>query len=188
MDRRTGPEKEEVNAMRREFAITPPDLRLGIALTLISLLAGLIGIGFAARETPMIWLAAIVIVLSGVFIVWMVRRRHVVLDGDLLTVAAGINTARVRIADLDIAAAHIVNLTNNTLLRPGLTSFGTTLPGFHAGHFNLRNRSRGFILLTDRTKVLALPERSGRILLLSLERPQALLDALRAVAEAGARR
>jgi hypothetical protein len=188
MDRRTGPEKEEVIAMRREFAISPPDLRLGIALTLISLLAGLIGIGFAARDEPMVWLAAIVIVLSGAFIVWTVRRRHVVLDGDLLTVAAGFNTAQVRIADLDIAAAQIVNLTDNTLLRPGMKSFGTAMPGLHAGHFHLRNRSRGFILLTDRTKVLALPERSGRMLLLSLERPQALLDALRAVAEAGARR
>ena len=43
-------------------------------------------------------------------------------------------------------------------------------------------------MVTDRTKVLALPQRSGRMLLLSLERPQALLDALQAMAEPRARR
>jgi ABC-type transport system involved in cytochrome bd biosynthesis fused ATPase/permease subunit len=174
--------------MRREFVIAPPDLRLVLPLLGISLLAALVGIGFAAREAPWAWLAGIVIVLSGVFIVWTVRRRHVVLDGDLLTIAAGVNTARVRTADLDIAAAHVVNLADNSTLKPGLKTFGTAMPGYQAGHFRLRNRSRAFVLLTDRTKVLALPERNGRMLLLSLEHPQALLDALMTVAEAGARR
>jgi hypothetical protein len=175
-------------AMRREFTIVPPDLRLAIPLLAISLLVAMVGIGFAAREEPWAWLAAIVIVLSGVFIVWTVRRRHVVLDGNLLTIAAGVNTARIRTADLDIAAARVVNLADNATLKPGLKTFGTAMPGYQAGHFRLRNRSRAFVLLTDKTKVLALPEHSGRMLLLSLERPQALLDALKAMAEAGARR
>ena len=188
MDRGTAPEKEEVIPMRREFTIVPPDLRLAIPLVLISLLAGLIGIGFAAREAPWVWLAAIAIILAGAFIAWSIRRRRVVLEGDLLTVAAGANTTHVRTTDLDIAAARIVNLADTSTLKPGLKTFGTSMPGFHAGHFRLRDRSRAFVLLTDKTKVLALPERNGRMLLLSLERPQALLDALRTMAEAGARR
>ncbi len=174
--------------MRREFNIIPPDLRLVVPILAIILLAGIVGIGFAAREAPWAWLAGIVLVLSGVFIVWTVRRRHVVLDGDLLTIAAGINTARIRMADVDIAAARVVNLADHSKLKPGLKTFGTAMPGFQAGHFRLRNRSRAFVLLTDRTKVLALPERGGRMLLLSLERPQSLLDALGTVAEARARR
>jgi hypothetical protein len=174
--------------MRREFAIIAPDLRLVMLVPLISLLAGMVGIGFAAREEPRVWVAAIAIVLAGALIVWSVRRRYVVLDNDLLTIAAGLNTARVPIADLDIAAASIVDLTGHATLRPGLKSFGTSMPGYHAGHFRLRNRSRAFIALTDRTKVLALPQSSGRMLLLSLERPQALLDALQTMAETRARR
>jgi Bacterial PH domain len=189
MDRGKGPEKEEeVTPMRREFAIIPPDLRLAIPLLFLSLLAGLVGIGFAAREEPWAWLGAIVIVLMGAFIVWSIRRRHVVLEGELLTIAAGMNTARVRTADLDITAARIVNLADTSTLKPGLKTFGTSMPGFHAGHFRLRDRARAFVLLTDKTNVLSLPERNGRMLLLSLERPQALLDALRTMAEAGARR
>lgn len=38
--------------MRREFAITAADLRLVVPLPLISLLLGLVGIGFAARHEP----------------------------------------------------------------------------------------------------------------------------------------
>ena len=39
-----------------------------------------------------------------------------------------------------------------------------------------------FALLTDRDRVLALPERDGRLLLLSLDNPQSLLDALQRAA------
>jgi Bacterial PH domain len=188
MDRGADPEKEEVTPMHREFNIAPPQLQLAIPLLIVSLSLGMVGIGFAAREEPLAWLAAIALALAGALIAWSVRRRHVVLERDLLTVAAGFNTARVRTADLDIAAARIVNLTDNATLKLGLKTFGTSMPGYHAGHFRLRNRSRAFVLLTDRTKVLALPERNGRTLLLSLERPQALLDALKAMAESPGRR
>lgn len=175
--------------MRREFTIVPPDLRLVAVASGIGLLVGVVAIGFAAREQPMVWLAAIAMTVLVVgMTAGLVRRRQVVLEGDLLTIAGGVNTARVRIADLDIAAARVVNLADDAALKPGLKTFGTAMPGYQAGHFRLRNRSRAFVLLTDRTKVLALPERSGRMLLLSLERPQALLDALRTMAEAGARR
>ncbi len=175
--------------MRREFTIVPPDLRLVAVASGIGLLVGVVAIGFAAREQPMVWLAAIAMTVLVVgMTAGLVRRRQVVLEGDLLTIAGGVNTARVRIADLDIAAARVVNLADDSTLKPGLKTFGTAMPGYQAGHFRLRNRSRAFVLLTDRTKVLALPERSGRMLLLSLERPQVLLDALRTMAEAGARR
>lgn len=174
--------------MRREFSIVPPDLRLVIPLPAISLLAALAGLGFAARERPQVWLFAIPVALAIVLIAWGVQRRRAVLDGDLLTITAGFNSARVRVAELELAAARIVDLADAPKLRPLLKTFGTAMPGYSAGHFRLRDRSRGFLLLTDRRKVLALPERSGRTLLLSLERPQALLDALRAVAAPGSRR
>lgn len=168
--------------MRREFTIVPPDLRLALPLPAIALLAALVGLGFAAREEPRVWFFAILIVMAAVFIVWSVQRRRVVLDDDLLVITAGINSARVRVADLDLAAARIVNLADAPTLHPLLKTFGTAMPGYSAGHFRLRDRSRAFLLLTDRHKVLALRERGGRTLLLSLERPQALLDALQAVA------
>jgi Bacterial PH domain len=174
--------------MRREFAVTPPDLRLVLLLPTIILLVGLVGIGFAAREAPQVWSAAVVFVLVIALLVWSIQWRHIVLEGDRLSIRAGMNSVRLRVADLDLAAARIVDLAQTPTLRPMLKTFGASMPGFHAGHFRLRDRSRAFLLLTDRSKVLALPQRNGRTLLLSLERPQALLDALKTVAEAPARR
>jgi hypothetical protein len=51
------------------------------------------------------------------------------------------------------------------------------------GYFRLHDRSPAFVLVTDRSRVLVLPEKSGtkragKTLLLSLQQPKALLDAL----------
>jgi len=62
------------------------------------------------------------------------------------------------------------------------------MPGFYSGHFRLQGGGKGFALVTDRTRVLALPVSDGSTLLLSLERPQVLLDALRKVAAPAPRR
>ena len=174
--------------MRREFAITPPDLRLVMIAPAFGLVAGLVGIGFAAREQPLLWLALIPVALVIALLSWSLRRRHVILDGRQLRIAAALHSTTVAVDQLDLDAARIVDLREEAGLVPRWKTFGTAVHGFRAGHFRLRNRSRAFALLTDRQRVLALPERSGRMLLLSLERPQALLDALRDVAERGRRR
>lgn len=77
----------------------------------------------------------------------------------------------------------MVDLREHTQLRPALKTGGMSLPGFHAGPFRMRDRlKKGFYLLTDQQRVLWLPQRDGGALLLSLEQPQQLLDALRTVA------
>ena len=48
-----------------------------------------------------------------------------------------------------------------------------------SGWFYLRNKHYAHVLLTDNKRVLMLPKRDGGLLLFSLVRPQALLDALR---------
>ncbi|MFZ5635261.1 MAG: PH domain-containing protein [Pseudomonadota bacterium] len=169
--------------MRREFAVVPPDLRWALFLPMLGLLAGLIGIALAAREEPLAWLVALPVIVGATgLIVWSVRRRSVVLDGDRLRIRGGLNGTDVSASGLDLDAARVVNLGETTELRPSWKTFGTSMPGFRAGHFRLRNRARAFLLVTDTARVLALPERDGRMLLLSLQKPQALLEALRAVA------
>jgi hypothetical protein len=174
--------------MRREFAVTPPDLRLVMIAPALGLVAGAVGIGIAAREEPRVWLVLIPVALVIALLSWSLRRRHVILEGGELRIAAALHSTTVAVDQLDLDAARIVDLREAGELVPWWKTFGTTAPGFRAGHFRLRNRSRAFVLLTDRHRVLFLPERSGRMLLLSLERPQALLDALRDVAERGRRR
>ena len=67
-------------------------------------------------------------------------------------------------------------------MAPSLVMYHWALVGFRAGHYRLRNWQKAFALLTRRERVLALSERGGMLLLLSLERPQQLIDDLRAAA------
>lgn len=110
--------------------------------------------------------------------------RSIAIEGGTLAIAAALVFARkIPIGDLDLAKARVLSLDERTELKPMLQLGGFTLPGFNAGHYLLRNRNRAFCLLTDRQRVLVLPRRNGPVLLLSPERPQALLDALRAIAQ-----
>ena len=118
----------------------------------------------------------------------LLRRRRIVVDGRTLKVAATFYTRNVDVDALDLAQARIVDLAEHTEYAPRLKLNGYDLPYFRAGHFLLRNRSRAFCLLTARERVLVLPQRDGKLILLSPERPRDLLDHLRQLAAATPRR
>ncbi len=164
--------------MRSTFEVVPPDGRMAWLLPAIGLATALVGIALAAREEPRAWFLLAPIGLACGAIAWSLQRRSVAIDGDTLRIAAGLNSATIPLDTLDRASARIVDLEREPGLRPLFKTFGTSMPGYQAGHFRLRDRSRGFLLLTSRRKVLVLQERDGRRILLSLVRPQALIDAL----------
>lgn len=170
----------------KDFAVTPPG-QFVYWLPMASLLLAVIGIalGIALGSTEenrlneLLWTLPAVIAV-GPFLFLLMRRRRVTLDGATLEIRATLHTLRIAVAELDLAAARIVDLSVSRELRPLFRRFGFGMPGFRAGHYRLRSMQRGFCLLTTYDRVLVLPERSGRVILLSLERPQALLDELRA--------
>ncbi len=130
---------------------------------------------------PMLVAPALVIVVCGGSLLSFKRRRIELRDG-VLVVAATIYTKKVPAAMLDLDRARIASLDEHTDYRPWIKTNGYALPGFQAGHFRLRNKSKAFCLLTQHERTLILPLRDDSSVLLSLERPQALLDALRAQA------
>lgn len=168
----------------QEFAVTPPDLRKAWLLPGLAMMAAGAGMVFAAREEPKILLLLPVLLLSVVVIAIVIRRRRVEIEAGELRVLAGMYSRRVALGELDLADARIVDLRERTEFRPALKLMATRLPGLSLGHFRLRDRRRAFVLLTSTSRVVVLNERSGRRLLLSLDRPQALLDALRAARQA----
>lgn len=152
--------------------------------------AVVIGLQFMPRHqaTPMpFWLPLLLVVAVGIPLLALLRRR-IRIDGRELCVAATVYTRRTPIDALDLDHARIVDLAERTELKPMLKTNGFNLPFFQAGHYRLRNRAKAFCLLTGRERVLVLPQRDGRFILLSPEKPQVLLDALRRLAEAAPRR
>ena len=87
-------------------------------------------------------------------------------DGHELVLAATFYTRRIPIGPLDLDQARIINLAELTESKPALETTGFNLPGFLAGHCRLRNRAKAFCLLTDRERVLLLPQSDGTLVLL----------------------
>ena len=175
--------------MYRRLALPP----LGKPPLLFAVLVGgvlplAIGIGVvlqvsAEQLSPAMMLlvqaAAAIVSLAIVLPMW---RREAAFDGHRLRVKATFYTRQAALADFDLAAARVVDLREHTELKPFLKTNGYGVPGLWAGHFRLRDKRPAFCLVTDPSRVLCLPRSDGRVWLLSLTHPQAVLDILRRAA------
>ena len=166
---------------KRDFAVIPPDMRMAAIVIGITVLVcmGAIVVTWSelAASRGLWWLVALAL-LAPAMIVAAVMRRRVRIEDGVLHVVAGLNQTRVPLSELAPDDARIVDLETHPELRPGIKTFGTAMPGYQAGHFRQVGGGKVFALVTDRRKVLALRENGGRLLLLSLAQPHALLDAL----------
>jgi len=124
----------------------------------------------------------VVIVLMGIGLGWAFFRRRVELSGNVLDVRSTLYRRRTPVADLLLDQAEVVDLSRDRRYGIRFKTNGYSMPGFYSGHFRLQGGGKGFALVTDRARTLVIPVRGGSTLLLSLERPQALLEALRKVA------
>lgn len=109
-------------------------------------------------------------------------RRQVAFDGKQLRVKATYYSRQSPLSAFRLDQARVVDTREHTELKPLLKTNGFGLPGYWAGHFMLRDKRKAFCLVTDVSKVLALPHADGRVWLLSFEHPQAVLDILRRAA------
>jgi hypothetical protein len=181
-----------------EFAVVPPRKASEVFFALLLVVPAIAVYVALALEAGVPLLAWVVIdaTLLGSFVcgyglLRALRRMRVRVCNGVLELRAPMIRERVDVGAIDLESARIVDLNQERSLRPGLKSRGVSLPGVSAGHFRGRPfAQRLFCLLTRRERVLLLRERGGRRLLLSLERPQALLDALRGhgMTAGGARR
>lgn len=174
----------------RSFTVTPPSLHAwwimgfllllpAIAVVLMPFVGGRSGDPEALAGTT---IALVVIALTAIACAAGLTRRRVQLEDHVLHVVAGLFSHRVVVDRIDFERARIVNLEERTELRPTIKTFGMSLPGYQAGRFRLRQKlGKAFCLVTDHRRVLWLPLRDGKDqVLISLEHPQALLDALKA--------
>ena len=181
----------------RDFAVIPPPMyatgfmvALGGMLPLL-VVAGMLWFGRMDNDALIRFLPILIIVALALGLSLLaMKRRSVSLAGRVLDVRAALFRERTPIADIDLERARVVDLAERMDLRPAVKTMGMSLPGFNAGRFRLRGKLvKAFCLITDRSRVLWLPLHNGKDqLLLSVERPQDLLEALRASMDDSARR
>lgn len=179
-----------VNSRRlasREFAVVAPSkwawiTMLGLTVLLPALILFAVALSHeSAARSPGFYFALLLPIVLSLFLLACMRRRSVRLEDGLLVICATLYTQRIAVQDLDLATARVMDLHEHRDYLPMIKSNGFSLPGFWAGHFRSKRFGKQFVLLTDRSRVLLLPQRSGRQILLSLEHPGALLKALEPV-------
>jgi hypothetical protein len=175
----------------RDFPVLSPGVPALLlpVLVCLSALGVLAGVLLATHAGQKDWLgalpafAAVLLVLP--LLAWRVSRRSVRLDDRGLDVHRLPWSRVIPVAELDLDRAEVLDLSQHASLRPTIKLIGSRMPGYRSGYFRLRNGARASLAITDMRRVLVLPRRDGNYVMLSLENPGALLDALR---RAGARR
>ncbi len=124
------------------------------------------------------WSVLVVLVLALLFS-WKFFNRKVQLHDGMLDVRSTFYRRRVAVKDLLLDQAARVDLKRDRQFALRYKTNGYALPGFHSGHYRLRGGGKGFVLVTDVHNVLAIPVRDGSTLLLSVDQPRQLLEALR---------
>ena len=137
--------------------------------------------GYGREFAPASWVATAGAAFALVARCLLQWRRSVAIESGMLVVRAGLNTRRIPVTAIELERARILDLERQAELLPGRKTLGASLPGYQTGWFHTRQWGKGFYLLTERRRVLWLPERDGQHLLLSLHQPQVLLAALNAM-------
>ena len=144
--------------------------------------------------SPAITVAAsigLIAVLTIPLAFWLHRallRLSVQLHDGVLDLRAGWYHQRINVGELDPGKSRLIRWEEHTEFRPALKTNAIAFPGFQAGHFRLRDwRTKAFCILTSHEGLLALREHSGRVILLSLRQPQALLEALKQAVDSSSR-
>lgn len=107
------------------------------------------------------------------------HRNRFCLDDGTLFIHTSFYRQRIAMGELDLAAARVLSLDEHREWRPLLKTNGFSLPGYHSGHFRLRNRKKAFCAITGAGRVAVIPRRDGRVLLVAFRQPEQALARLR---------
>jgi len=129
-------------------------------------------------------IAVVVLALALLFwwIAWGTSQMSVAIGHGVLQVRVPIYGREIPVTRLDAARAAVVDLGASPQLRPKLRTNGISVPGLGVGWFRLSDGSKALLAITRRSDVLYVPTHDGYVLLLSVRKPQRVLEQLRAAA------
>lgn len=142
------------------------------------------GVAWASPQAAGLWPVALLCLMAAALGAAFFRRR-VTFDGHVLEVRSTLFRRRVAVPDMQLDAAGVIDVRRHPRLALKRRRLGYSVPGFHSGHYVLKDGRKGFALLTDREHALVIPLRDGSVVMLSMAQPNAVLAALRTAAAAG---
>lgn len=107
------------------------------------------------------------------------HRNRICIDDGALRIHTSFYRQRIALGELDLAAARVLSLDEHREWRPLLKTNGFSLPGYHSGHFRLRNRKKAFCAITGDGRIAVIPRRDGSVLLIAFRQPEQALAQLR---------
>lgn len=110
------------------------------------------------------------------------HRHRLALSADSLEVKTSFYSRVVPLSELRLDEARVIDLDERAEFKPGAKTNGYSVPGFHSGHFRLRNRGKAFVAIAGERRALWLPTDGDAGLLLQPRQPDALLNRLRELA------
>jgi hypothetical protein len=136
-----------------------------------------------------IFIPAMLLMLAGLALLFATTHgsqfsRFIVTD-DAIRLRGDLYGRTILIRELQLDRARVANLAMEQTLRPASRRVGTGAPNYAAGWFRLRNGEKALLYLTDRSHALYIPTHAGYSLLLSPDRPDAMLEDLRRRARGG---
>jgi Bacterial PH domain len=172
----------------QSFALVPPGkfarlfpLFIGVVLPLAVGTAMFVAAN-GSRDRLVAMPGLLILPLVAGVLAWSMHHRRIEVEDGALILRRRPFAKRVSVAEMDLAQARIVDLDTQRDLQPVLKLAGSGMPGYRIGLFRLRDRRTAWLRLTDWRRVLVLPLRDGKVVLLSAERPEAVLDCLRRAA------
>lgn len=156
------------------------------ALFLVAILLMLVGLGmylfFSMSETRTVMYItnAGLLALCAMFGWFLYGAYHstVTIEGDMLRVNVPIYGRAIALASVDADKAEVVDMNQNSKYKLGIRTNGLGVPGYGLGWFRRSGGGRIYAVITDKSSVVYLPTTEDYAMLLSIEEPDALLEAL----------
>jgi hypothetical protein len=99
-----------------------------------------------------------------------------------LRLRAGLSNRQIPANMLQVEQVRILNLQEDGDYRPQRRRAGSSIPGYQAGWFRLRNGEQALIYLTDARRIVYIPTHQDYSVLLSVQQPEAMVQALQNLA------
>jgi hypothetical protein len=109
---------------------------------------------------------------------WSAHNIKYVIDKEGISITGCLYGRKISRSSIFAKGFTITDLKSQSTYRPGMRTNGIGMPGFMAGWFCLKNKQRGLLFVTDRSKVVCIPTQEY-MLLVSVENPVEFLDALK---------